>query len=54
MNERTKSLIDKAYAEKGREFYIWLVDFLVTDINNSDRDAERLEILHYVSKKGYI
>lgn len=54
MNENKKSLIDRAYSEKGREFYIWLIDYLVTDINDSDRDVERLEILRYIAEKRYM
>lgn len=36
------------------KFNQWLLEFLITDTNNTSYDFVRLEILKYVSEKEYV
>lgn len=55
MKETTKIKIrDRYYRLASYDFNQWLLEFLTLDINDKERDQQRLEILRYITENGLI
>lgn len=55
MSDRLKAMIDNRYHSMARhDFQQWFLEWLCTDINDTDLDKMRLNSLRYVSERGYL
>lgn len=54
MKEAIRMVRDRYYRLSREDFNQWLLEFLTRDINDRERDSQRIEVLRFVANNGLV